>query len=273
MATKTTTSTGNPKQRKQLIFIAIGGVVLLGLAFFQGPKLWKQINPPAPAPQATNTPGTAGATGAGGGTAMAAAAPLTGSAVVVKPSPRPGATTVVAGVDVQPWQVPQATTGQLWTFSRMQAKDPFVQQVNQKSDITPVAAFAGATNSSRTTSTSTATTATTSTRPKQAGATTAPAELPPIYATIEVNGKELRLKIDQDFPPATKVFELAALKPKSAEIVLASGGKIGKNGKLILTMGKPLTLVNAATGKRYTLKLLYTGGTPEVVQHFSTKAK
>ncbi len=34
----------------------------------------------------------------------------------------------------------------------------------------------------------------------------APAELPPTYATIEVNGNELRLKLDQRFPPATKVF-------------------------------------------------------------------
>jgi hypothetical protein len=270
MATKTTT-TGNPRQRKQLIFIAIGGVVLLGLAFFQGPKLWKQINPPAPAAPAKGAAAATGAAGATGG-AAAVAAPLTGSAVVVKPSPRPGATTVVAGVDVQPWQVPQATTGQLWTFSRLHAKDPFVQQVDDKSSITPVAPFAGATNSSRTTSTSTATT-TTTTQPKQASATTAPAQLPPMYATIEVNGNELRLKVDQAFPPSTKVFELAALKPKSAEIVLASGGKIGKNGKLVLTMGKPLTLVNAATGKRYTMKLLYTGSTPEVVQQFSTKAK
>jgi hypothetical protein len=266
MATKTTT-TGNPRQRKQLIFIAIGGVLLLGLAIFQGPKLWKQINPPAPAAQAK---APAGATGAVGG-AAAVAAPLTGSAVVVKPSPRPGATTVVAGVDVQPWQVPQATTGQLWTFSRLHAKDPFVQQVDQDASLTPVAPF-GATNSSRTTSTSTATT-TTMSRPTPAIATTAPAQLPPTHATIEVNGNELRLKIDQAFPPATKVFELAALKPKSAEILLANGGKIGKTGKVILTMGKPLTLVNATTGKRYTLKLLYTGSKPEVVQQFSTKAK
>ena len=36
-------------------------------------------------------------------------------------------------------------------------------------------------------------------------------------------------------------------------------------------MGKPLTLVNSATGKRYTLRLLYTGSEPEAVQKFSTK--
>jgi hypothetical protein len=272
MATKTTT-TGNSRQRKQLIFIAIGGVVLLGLAIFQGPKILNQINgssaPAAPTKDAAGATGATGATGAAG-VAAVAAAPLTGSAVVVKPSPRPGASTVVAGVDVQPWQVPQATTGQLWTFSRLRTKDPFVQQVNEKSDITPVAPFAGATNSSRT---SAQAETVTPVRPKPAAATTAPAEQPPLYATIEVNGNELRLKIDQAFPPSTKVFELAALKPKSAEIVLASGGKIGKNGKLILTMGRPLTLVNAATGKRYTMKLLYTGSTPEVVQQFSTKAK
>ncbi len=41
--------------------------------------------------------------------------------------------------------------------------------------------------------------------------------------------------------------------------MLARGGTIGNGGKVVLTMGKPLTLVNSATGKRYTLKLLYTG--------------
>jgi hypothetical protein len=271
MAT-TTTSTANPRQRKQLIFVAVGGVVLLALAFLQGPKLWKQLNPSTPAPAAAPAAGTGTGTGTGTtGGAVVAAPTLTGSAVVVKPSPRPGAKTIVAGVAVSPWQVPQATTGQLWTFSRLRAKDPFVQQVNPESQETTVPPFSNATNSSRTGSSTTSGSAATVTR--AAPAVVAPRQLPPTFATIEVNGNDVRLKLDQRFPPTTKVFKLVSLKPKSAVIGLATGGKLGSKGTVTLTLGDSLTLVNSATGKRYTLRLLYTGSEPEVVQEFSTKAK
>lgn len=270
MATKNTTRSA--KQRKQLIFIAIGGVVLLGLAFLQGPKVWKQVNgsssSTAPAPTTSTTGGGAATTGG----ALVAAPTLKGSAVIVKPSGRPGAKTSVAGVTVKPWQVPQASAGQLWTFSRLQAKDPFVQQVDPEKQISAVPAFANSTNSSRSTgSASTGGTAEPATSTQAAAAVSAPTQLPPTFATIEVNGNEVRLKLDQRFPPSTKVFKLAGLKPRSAEIVLATGGKLGPGGKVTLKMGDSITLVNSATGKRYTLRLLYTGSEPEVVQSFSTK--
>jgi hypothetical protein len=274
MATKNTTRSA--KQRNQLIFLAIGGVVLLALAFLQGPKLWKQVNgsstSTAPAP-ATTTAADGTATLTTGGTIVAAPT-LKGSAVIVKPAPRPGAKTTVAGITVSPWQVPQANTGQLWTFSRLQSKDPFVQQVDPEAQISAVPAFSNATTSSRSTgSTSSSSARTTGTSTQAAPAVSAPTQLPPTFATIEVNGNEVRLKLDQRFPPATKVFELAGLKARSAQIVLAAGGKLGGGGKVTLKMGDSITLVNSATGKRYTLRLLYTGSEPEVVQEFSTKAK
>lgn len=270
MATKTT-SIANARQRKQLIFVAIGGVVLLALVFLQGPKLWKQLNPPAPKPTTATPSGGTSATGA----AVVAAPTLTGSAVVIKPGPRPGAKTIVAGVTVSPWQIPQASTGQLWTFSRLRSKDPFVQQVNQEGQESNVPAFSNATNSSRgsgSTSRSTGSSAA-GTVTRAAPATVAPTQLPPTFATIEVNGNEVRLKLDQRFPSTTKVFKLVSLKPRSAVIALAGAGKLGPKGKVTLTMGDSITLVNSATGKRYTLRLLYTGSEPEVVQEFSTKAK
>jgi hypothetical protein len=273
MATKTT-SNANDRQRKQLIFIAIGGVVLLALAFLQGPKLWKQLNPPAPKPAAAPAPGTGTGTGTGTtGGAVVAAPTLTGSAVVVKPAPRPGAKSIVAGVTVSPWQVPQATNGQLWTFSRLRAKDPFVQQVDPQSQDSTLPPFSNATNSSRTGASSSTTSSRPATVTQAAPATVAPKQLSPTFATIEVNGNDVRLKLDQRFPPTTKVFKLVALKQRVAQIALAKGGKLGSKGTVTLTMGDSLTLVNSATGKRYTLRLLYTGSEPEVVQEFSTKAK
>jgi hypothetical protein len=270
MATKNTTRSA--KQRNQLIFLAIGGVVLLGLAFLQGPKLWKQVNGSSSSPSsAPTTSATAAGSGTANGAAPVVAPPtLKGSAVIVKAAPRPGAKTTVAGISVKPWQVPQANAGQLWTFSRLQAKDPFVQQVNPEARVGAVPSFANATNSSRTTgSSSSSSQPATSTR--AAPAVSAPAQLPPTFATIEVNGNEVRLKLDQRFPPTTKVFKLAGLKPRSAEIALAAGGKLGNAGKVTLKMGDSITLVNSATGKRYTLRLLYTGSEPELVQKFSTK--
>jgi hypothetical protein len=273
MATKNTVRSA--KQRNQLIFLAIGGVVLAGLVFLQGPKLLKQVNGSSssttPAPTATTAAGSGAATT---GAAVVAAPTLKGSAVIVKPSGRPGARTSVAGVSVKPWQVPQASTGQLWTFSRLQAKDPFVQQVDPEANIEAVPAFSNAPTGSRSTgSASTGTAAKPAPSTQAAAAVSAPTQLPPTFATIEVNGNEVRLKLDQRFPPTTKVFKLAGLKPRSAEIVLATGGKLGPAGKVTLKMGESITLVNSATGKRYTLRLLYTGSEPEVVQKFSTKAK
>ena len=266
MATKN--NTRSKKQRNQIIFIAIGGVVFLALAVIQGPKLLNRDSQPAT--QASTPAATSGSNGsvATSAAAVAPAPELKGSAVVVKPSPRPGAKTVVAGISVSPWQVPQASTGQLWTFSRLKDKDPFVQQIDAGSQITQVPRFA---NSNSGVPSPTSSSAPRAASTKAAPATVAPTELPPTHATIEVNGNEVRLALDQRFPPSTKVFKLAVLKPKSAEIVLAAGGSIGQNSKIVLTMGKPLTLVNSATGKRYTLRLLYTGSEPEAVQKFSTK--
>jgi hypothetical protein len=266
MATKN--NTRSKKQRNQIIFIAIGGVLFLALAVIQGPKLLKGNSQPAT--QASTPAATSGSNGsvATSAAAVAPAPELKGSAVVVKPSPRPGAKTVVAGISVSPWQVPQASTGQLWTFSRLKDKDPFVQQIDAGSQITQVPRFA---NSNSGVPSPTSSSAPRPASTNAAPATVAPTELPPTHATIEVNGNEVRLALDQRFPPSTKVFKLAVLKPKSAEIVLAAGGSIGQNSKIVLTMGKPLTLVNSATGKRYTLRLLYTGSEPEAVQKFSTK--
>jgi len=152
-------------------------------------------------------------------------------------------------------------------------KDPFLQQVNPEGQDSPLPPFANATNSSRTTGSTSGSSAPAGTVTRAAPATVAPTQLPPTFATIEVNGNEVRLKLDQRFPPTTKLFKLVSLKARSAVIALAAGGKLGAKGTVTLALGDSLTLVNAATGKRYTLRLLYTGSEPEVVQQFSTKAK
>jgi hypothetical protein len=53
-----------------------------------------------------------------------------------------------------------------------------------------------------------------------------------------------------------------------AQIGVVGGGFTGGQ-TIALKMGQPLTLVNTATGARYTLKLLYSGSGPEQVQQFT----
>jgi hypothetical protein len=68
------------------------------------------------------------------------------------------------------------------------------------------------------------------------------------------------------------MFVLVGLKQKTAKIAVA-GGAFTEGQTVTLKMGDSLTLLNTATGARYTLRLLYTGTTPEQVAGFTQGAK
>jgi hypothetical protein len=87
------------RERKQKIFVVVGGLLLLGMLAFQLPKLL-------------------------GGSSSAEAAPTTTTTSVVPGQPTPtGAPVSLAGA------VPAATSGKITSFSVFAPKDPFVQQV------------------------------------------------------------------------------------------------------------------------------------------------
>src|SRR5690606_29745403 len=72
-------------------------------------------------------------------------------------------------------------------------------------------------------------------------------------ATISVNGDPQALALEDTFPEDDPMFVLAGLKPKQARIGIAGGSL--KDGKTVpLQLGKKLTLVDSATGARYTLE-------------------
>ena len=88
-------------------------------------------------------------------------------------------------------------------------------------------------------------------------------------ATIAVNGEAQALTVKETFPEESPMFVLASLKQKTARIGIA-GGEL-KNGSTVpLVLGKSLTLVDTATGARYTLKLLYVGSAPEQTAAFTS---
>jgi hypothetical protein len=250
MAKNDKTTLAAQKARKQKIIAAVASVVLLGIVAIQGPKLWKQLNPPAPQESsAIVSPATPSAPA--------------GSATSAPPAAgRPSATNaVLAGVWIR-GGVPtrQAQDGKLVSFSLFEVKDPFVPQVTDGSP--------GTSPSTGPPAASTTNPASPSQPPTTSVATTAPPK--PTYATIEVNGKAQATALKEKFPVASPAFVLVGLTRSTAKIGVA-GGAFESGKTLALKMGKQVTLVDTATGVRYELKLVYSGSAPEKTQTFTSE--
>ena len=289
MASKKVQDARAARERKQKIFLIVGGVMLLGLAVIQGPKLMKQIKgtPAKPAPAATAaaaTPGTA-APATAGATATPAgptSVGVPGETVTYVQAPK-SAKTELAGVVIVPEQPVRAGSGQLQSLNRFDAKDPFSQQVDDKVDLpTPaevggfplnpvkaakkaaVGAAAGVANAPGSGSGS--------------GATAAPGAAPtpaaaPTMAMLKVNGKLMKVDLKARFPKSEKAFVLRSLKlsPGRATIAVADGSFSGHHPTLTLRAGHGVTLVNTATGVRYVVKLLFVGSDPDSFAAFTAR--
>jgi len=253
------------KAKKQKIILAVGAVLLLGVAALQGPKLMSHGSSTAAPASDTSTaaPGTP-ATTAPAGTA-AAVTPV----AVVATGKRVG---VVAGVPLTAGPAAKPATSQLASFTLFEEKDPFVPKV---SDATSTGqSTAGADQAGTGQPTGTTGSATTSSAPSvssPAPAPAAPAPDPIVYATINLDGKPQQVKVKDDFPTKSPLFVLRSLKKKSAKIGVA-GGSFQDGQAVVLEFGKTVTLVDTATGVRYVLKLVYTGSEAEVIQGFTTTA-
>lgn len=205
------------RERKQRIFVAVGGLFLVALLALQLPKLL----------------GGSGGDAAAAPTTTVAAAPAT-------PGAAPGTT---------PAPAPVATTAKLTTFTVFERKDPFVQQVTTSPPVEPsTTPAAGGTKSGG----SAAPTATTkfSTGSKGASAT-----------IVTVNGERQVLEPGAKFPSSDPLFVLVAENPGSKSVVvgIAGGAYAGGKNTTTLKVGKPLVLVNTATGARYKVALVSVG--------------
>ena len=234
------TTSARDKSRKQL-YIVIGlAVALLAIIAIQAPRFL----------------GGGGSEAAPGSTtdALPTSSQATSSPSTVSFSK--GA--ILAGVKIVPGGPPKAAQGQLASFSLFVRHDPFVQLVKDadgsgaSQDGEPAGikvSNGGGTSSSG-----------------SSGSVPSASQL--TSATIWVNGTDQAVDVKQRFPQADPTFVLMSLKPKVAQIGVVGGAFTG-GGSIALKMGQTLTLVNTATGARYTLKLLYTGSQPEQVQQFS----
>jgi hypothetical protein len=237
----TKVDTAAAKQAKQKKILIVGLVVLAALMAIQLPKLMGGgKSAPAATPAAAAAPG-APATPSTAGAPVAAAAQTAPTTLTATAVPKPG-------------------KAQLASFSLFEAKDPFVQQIKADAGV-PGSGTAPAGGAAPAKADSAI-----AKGGKNGGAQTV--KVVPTFATISVNGEPEALQAKQEFPADDPMFRLVAVGAKTAKIGIAGGSL--KNGKTVtLQMGKKLTLVNTATGARYTLDLLYTGTAPEETAAFS----
>jgi hypothetical protein len=257
MARKSRQDVAKAKAAKQKKIAIGGGVVLLALLGYQGPKVMKMMNQKPKPPIVSAVPTTPGATAAAptdpnslaaptlGGTPTAAA-PVTGSDT--------SSVDLVSAVPVSP------DPGQLEAFNRLATKDPFAAQV-AKGGAGPSGGSGGSGSGSGSQGggSSTKPPAVTTPPPSTTPAPVAPA---PSTATISLNGEELSVGVGTDFPQAGAtfnrvgaIFHLVSLTAKSAKISIVGGSYADGANAITLTMGKPLTLQNTADGTRYILIL------------------
>jgi hypothetical protein len=234
------------KAKRQKIYAAIGGVILLGLLAFQVPRTLKMLHPATDSSSSSSTP-----------------AATTPSATTPIAAPSLGGGNVTASVAssaggdglVDPDAVPAPASGQLLSFGLFRTKDPFRQQL----DINGPTGAAGVTSGTSGTKTKQPKGPTGPTGPKTSGGSTAtvpPVRVVPTTAVISLNGSPETVQVGGSFPSSDPVFELVSLTGKTAKVGIAGGSLESGAAAVTLQKNKPVTLLNTADGTRYVLRLL-----------------
>jgi hypothetical protein len=232
------------KQKKQKIILAVLGVVFLGVLGFQGPRTWKQLHP-APPVQSSSSSSSSSPTTPTTGTPSLAAPTLGGSQT-------PSATTT-PGSSLASSSAAVVADGQLTSFSLFASKDPFAQQLSEKS---------GSSGSSSSSGGSTAGSGQ-ATKSPSSGRASAPT---PGTAVISVNGTLYTVTVGSDFPEASAtdpsivpLFHLISLTAHTAKISIVGGSYSSGAPAVTLRENKAVTLMNTADGTRYKLILKPVG--------------
>jgi hypothetical protein len=208
------------RERKQKIFVVVGGILLLAAVAFQLPKLLGGSSDPAAAPAEETT----------------LAADPTGAAVL----PR---VTRVALVDTD--RPLGAAPGKLTSFSVFSPKDPFVQQVVAESS----AAEAGTGGSAKP--------ETAKTPPKGFTVGGSAAAVTIISVNGSRQALEPGAAFPASDPVFVLVAEQP--DAKTAVIGIAGGAYASGAETTKLKVGKPIILVNTTTGARYRVVLVAVG--------------
>ena len=211
------------RERKQKIFVAVGGLLLVGLLAIQLPKLLG----------ASSSSSSSSST-----TPDASVSPAT-----------PGATSAVAGRSLV------ARLG-VTSFSRFGGKDPFVQQVKFSEGVSPSSSGTSGKSGGESKGSGKKSSSKPSTQKFTLGSQPTAS-----MTVISVNGARQALSAGSRFPAADPVFVLVSedQKKKSVVVGIAGGAYTSGSRTTKLVVGKPLVLVNTTTGARYKLVLVAVG--------------
>jgi hypothetical protein len=206
---------GQTRQR-QVVILAVGGLILGGLLLFQLPRTLKMMrgSESAPAP-ATEQPAP---------TPVTPGTPPSPPVSVATPPPSPA------------------------SLTRFKSKDPFVQQINPN-------AASGTSESSGSNSPPPSGSASEPSSFRALGSANR-SSAGQDNATIAVNGAEEIVGVSKTFPKANPVFKLVSIGNGTAKVGIATGTLRGGSETVTLTKGEPLTLLNTVDGKRYKLELV-----------------
>ncbi len=234
------------KQKKQKIILAVLGVLFLGVLGFQGPRTWKQLHPAPVQSSSSSSSSSSSTTTPTAGTPSLAAPTLGGSQT-------PSATTT-PGSPLASSSVPVVADGQLTSFSLFASKDPFAQQLSEKS---------GSTGSSSSSSGGSTAGSGQGGKSPSSGGASAPT---PGTAVISVNGTLYTVTVGSDFPEASAtdpsivpLFHLISLTAHTAKISIVGGSYSSGAPAVTLRENKAVTLMNTADGTRYKLILKPVG--------------
>ncbi len=257
MARKSTEAAKAKAAKEKKILLVLSGVFVLALAYGLYTMHGLGGNKAAAAPPAAAATTAATTTTA----AVAAPAPAASSA-----PPGGGAATASqsAAMPLVSAVKPAAGTGQLESFSRFESKDPFAASGPKPLSSAPSGGAPAAAKSTAAAPTGLGA-GTTATLTLPAMTTPAlPAVPPPTAAVIAVNGSAAMVSTNADFPVSTDpvvngIFHLVGLTQTTAQVTIVGGSYASGTATLTLKENQPVTLVNTADGKRYTLELFPQG--------------
>jgi hypothetical protein len=226
------------RERKQKIFVAVGGLILLAILAIQLPKLMGGGSGEAAAETTAETTTT-----------------TTASGEVLPPAD--GAVPIAVRLTDTDRRVAPAP-GQLRSFGTFARKDPFVPGIKSPETDADESAGGGDGGGGNSEGAN--------------GGEKRPAETPSkgfsvgetaslAVTVVSVNGVRQMLEPGTAFPAADPVFVLVEERPSRKSVVIGvAGGQYASGDRTAqLRMGKPLVLVNTATGARYRLALVSVG--------------
>jgi hypothetical protein len=238
------------KQKRQKIIAGVLGVVFLAVGAFQGPKLWKQLHPPASQANVSYNDKPAGSATDTTGTPSLAAPTLGGSEAPTPTSPDPSLASSAP---------PTVADGQLSSFSLFASKDPFAQQLSDHADTSSSTPSTGGSSAGSGSSPGSSGGSGSS----SGGSASAPT---PGTAVISVNGTLYSVAVGNDFPDASAtdasiqpLFHLISATAHTAKISIVGGSYANGAPAVTLQENKPVTLMNTADGTRYKLILKPVG--------------